>query len=322
MRAKKLTVCLITYNHKPYIARAIESILMQETNFLWEIIVADDFSTDGTRDILQSYADHYPDLITLMLQPQNIGPARNFEMLITAPESEYIAYLEGDDFWTDPLKLQKQFDFLEANPDYVVTYHDAITVDENENVVESEFLPLDEVHKKEKSQRELKEGAWLLTLSLCFRNVLPSLPPEMNTVFNGDTFFISLLGNHGKGKFLDDIRPACYRVHSGGVWSAKSQYNKLMPICNTYLWLERYYKRIHDGQMVTFFNRMRFVGGMKVLGEALRLDSFSLILKSYINLMLKCGTLLSKERIKHLHLTIFRHYRSRFNDRNLQRRPS
>ena len=115
-----LSVCLITYNHENYIRQAIEGVLMQKVNFNWELIIAEDCSTDKTRDIILEYKKKHPDFIKLILQEKNVGPAKNWIELITKPNSKYIAYFEGDDYWTDPLKLQKQVGFLEANPDYVI----------------------------------------------------------------------------------------------------------------------------------------------------------------------------------------------------------
>lgn len=126
MSAPLLSVCLLTYNHVKYIREAIDGVLMQKTNFSWELIIADDFSTDGTREIVLEYKEKYPDLIKLILQEKNVGSAKNFIDLISAPTSKYIAYFEGDDYWTDPYKLQKQVDFLEEHQDYGLVYMKAI----------------------------------------------------------------------------------------------------------------------------------------------------------------------------------------------------
>jgi len=122
MNSPLLSVCLITYNHADYIRDAIEGVLMQQASFPWELIIADDCSTDGTRNIVEEYANRYPRLIRLILQKTNVGAARNWMDLITGVTSKYLAYCEGDDYWTDPRKLQKQVDFLEGNPDYGLCY--------------------------------------------------------------------------------------------------------------------------------------------------------------------------------------------------------
>lgn len=111
-----LSVSLITFNQKEYIAQAIESVLMQKTNFNFELVLSDDCSTDGTRDICIDYQKKYPDLIRLRLPKKNQGLIINMRENLSACVGKYIAILEGDDFWIDPYKLQKQVDFLEQNP--------------------------------------------------------------------------------------------------------------------------------------------------------------------------------------------------------------
>lgn len=119
-----LSVCLITYNHANYIREAIDGVLMQQVNFSWEFIIADDFSTDGTREIVLNYKEKYSEFIKLILQEKNVGASQNWFDLLNASSSKYIAYLEGDDYWTDPYKLQKQVDFLESNEDYGLVWTD------------------------------------------------------------------------------------------------------------------------------------------------------------------------------------------------------
>src|SRR5436190_151063 len=116
----KVTTCLITYNHIKYIVQAIESVLVQKTDFPIEIVIADDFSTDGTREIIQKYQRKYPEIIRPILQPKNVGPAVNSIDLFKAARGDYIAYLDCDDFWTDENKLQKQFNFLDQHPDFAI----------------------------------------------------------------------------------------------------------------------------------------------------------------------------------------------------------
>ena len=113
-----VSVHMITYNHEKYIAQAIESALMQKTNFDYEIVIGEDCSTDKTRKIVDTYAKKYPDKIKLILNEKNIGMIPNFIKTLNMCRGKYIAMLEGDDYWTDPYKLQKQVDFLETNPDY------------------------------------------------------------------------------------------------------------------------------------------------------------------------------------------------------------
>src|SRR5450631_4532338 len=118
-----ISVCLITYNHEKYIGKAIESVLQQQTLFSYELIIAEDCSTDNTREIIQDYYRKYPSVIKLVLQEKNVGPENNFIDLLSAAKGKYIAYFEGDDYWIDNKKLQRQVEFLENHPEFVLVFH-------------------------------------------------------------------------------------------------------------------------------------------------------------------------------------------------------
>lgn len=120
----KVSVLMITYNHEKFIAQAIDSILMQQVNFDYEIVIGEDCSTDGTRAIVIQYQKEYPDKIRLLLPEENLGMHKNFVQTFRACQGEYIALLEGDDYWTSPRKLQKQVDFfrLSSGMCYFLSY--------------------------------------------------------------------------------------------------------------------------------------------------------------------------------------------------------
>lgn len=130
-RVPMVSVALVTYKHEAYIREALDSILMQRVNFSYEIVVGDDCSPDGTQDILREYADRHPGRFVLLLREKNLGATANSYDIKCHCTGRYIAQLEGDDFWTDPDKLQKQVDFLEAHPEYIGTAHMHNVVDEN-----------------------------------------------------------------------------------------------------------------------------------------------------------------------------------------------
>ena len=113
-----VSVFMMTYNHGPYIQQAIESILEQKTDFDFDIVLGDDCSTDNTRSVIENIFANYPGKFKLLLHKKNMGAADNQMAVLSACTGKYIAMCEGDDYWTDPLKLQKQADFLESNPDY------------------------------------------------------------------------------------------------------------------------------------------------------------------------------------------------------------
>lgn len=119
-----VSVIVLSYNHERYITQALDSILMQKTDYRYEILIGDDCSQDRTAEILKEYQRKYPDVIRLFLWEKNLGAARNSYELLTRAKGRYLATCEGDDYWTDPKKLQIQVDFLEKNPAYVgVTHH-------------------------------------------------------------------------------------------------------------------------------------------------------------------------------------------------------
>ncbi|MBO7467830.1 MAG: glycosyltransferase family 2 protein [Bacteroidaceae bacterium] len=134
-----VSVITITYNHAPYIAKCIEGVLMQKVDFPMEFIIADDCSTDGTREICEKYAKKNPNLIRLILTEKNVGAVENEQRAFKAAKGKYIATCEGDDYWTSSFKLQKQVDFLEANPDYSVCFHRFHKYDSESGIWQGDF---------------------------------------------------------------------------------------------------------------------------------------------------------------------------------------
>lgn len=130
-----VSVLMITYNHENFIREAIESILMQKTDFAIELIIGEDCSTDNTREIVVEYANKYPKIVKVQLPKKNRGMHNNFTAISVAAIGKYIALCEGDDYWTDPYKLQKQVDFLEVNPDYGLVYTNYQKLNENSGVI-------------------------------------------------------------------------------------------------------------------------------------------------------------------------------------------
>lgn len=128
----KLSVIFITYNHEKYVEKALRSVCEQETDFAYEIVVGEDCSTDSTREILKKVANEYPDKVRLLFRKKNFGrPTLNVYNTTMECRGEYLAYLEGDDMWTDKHKLQKQVDFLDEHPEYIGCTHGCVMIDEN-----------------------------------------------------------------------------------------------------------------------------------------------------------------------------------------------
>lgn len=139
-----LSVVFITYNHEPYLRESLDSVLAQEVDFDYEIVVGEDCSTDHTRDILLEYKEKYPDKIKLLFREKNLGrPTLNVYQTAMECKGRYIAFLEGDDYWTDIHKLQRQVDYLEKHSDYIGVTHTCKVVGKNgEEVFDVEALSL------------------------------------------------------------------------------------------------------------------------------------------------------------------------------------
>jgi glycosyltransferase involved in cell wall biosynthesis len=249
---KKLTplvsICCITYNHEIFIRDAIEGFLMQKSTFPIEIIIHDDASTDKTAEIVAEYANKYPELIFPIFQTENQfskGIKISATYVWPKAKGKYIALCEGDDYWTDPFKLQKQVDFLEANPDFVICYHDVKVINEEGSVIIESKIGKE--NQRDFSSEELSYNRpFIMPLSVVFRNLSIIWPEETKYVLNGDTFLFSILGQYGNGKYIQDIQPGNYRYHSGGIWSAITNQQKTIAHITTFYWIYQYYFRIGD----------------------------------------------------------------------------
>jgi glycosyltransferase involved in cell wall biosynthesis len=164
-----VSVKTITYNHEKYIAQCIEGIMNQKTSFSFEYIIGEDCSTDSTMKIIQQYANKYPDTIRIITSEKNVGSAINDQRTDDACQGKYVAFCEGDDYWTDPYKLQKQVDFLEANPDFGLVHTNFSCIKgekELKGFRDGEELPTGHILS------QLIRGNHIATASVCMRNDL------------------------------------------------------------------------------------------------------------------------------------------------------
>jgi glycosyltransferase involved in cell wall biosynthesis len=221
----KLSVSLITYNQKKYIKQAIEGVLQQKTNFAYELIIGDDCSADGTRDILINYQNKHPELIHLILHPkknEGIPGKVNFLSTLNAATGKYIALLDGDDYWMDKNKLQKQVDFLEAHPGYAICCHRIYIKkdDQKPKLHKDEFMPSTEATYDIEMMAKL--GNLVATPSVVYRNKLfSSLPAWFDQSPIGDYVLHMMNAQYGKIKYFPEPM-AVYRQHSKGAWSGQS----------------------------------------------------------------------------------------------------
>ena len=240
MKPVVLSVCVICYNQADFIMQALGSVIEQKVNFSWEVIIADDCSTDGTREIVLDYKLRYPDLITILSRDKNIGAAKNFIELINAANGKYVAYLEGDDFWTMETKLQQQVDFLEQNPSFAICFTRCReTFSENINDLHN-YTDNGSGEKTTTTINELIFRNYIQTCTVVFRNKLFGKFPDWYIDLKmGDWPLHLLNAQHGNIKYLP-IVTAVHRNHSSGVWNSRSALSKINQTITVYDSLEKH----------------------------------------------------------------------------------
>lgn len=231
-----VSVCMITYNHERYIGDAIEGVLMQQTDFPVELIIGEDCSSDNTREIVLEYAEKYPDIIRPLLPESNLGMMKNFIKTMEAAKGKYIALCEGDDYWTDPYKLQKQVDFLEENEGYGFIGTRCSVLKKDNMIVEEEInIPNWRLNSKniliyDNVFEYAKYGPVTRTVSLLFER---SLIHNYINEINGDYTLQAVLSRQTNFACLNDC--CCvYRLHNGGV-SNSNDYDGKIRYVNWYI---------------------------------------------------------------------------------------
>lgn len=213
-----VSICCVTYNHENYIKQALDGFLMQKTNFPVEIIVHDDASTDNTSKIIREYASRYPQIIPV-IQPINLmskGQNPTIDHCLLKAKGKYIALCEGDDYWTDPYKLQKQVDFLERNASYTLVTHDVEVIGLS---FYSGWFTLDSTN------RDLLIEDWIMgypaqTASYLFRNdkYLKFIPDWFFKLRFGDiALVIFILAESKKKSYWMNDKMSVYRINCNGI---------------------------------------------------------------------------------------------------------
>jgi glycosyltransferase involved in cell wall biosynthesis len=216
-----VSVCMITYNHEKYIREAIEGVLMQKADFIIELIIGEDFSTDNTRIICQEYSAKHPDKIRLLASDKNLGMMPNFVRTTEACIGKYIALCDGDDYWTDPNKLKKQVDFLQENEDFVICHHNMQVIYENNT--RAPHLSNSPGQKDISTIEDLARLYFIYTASSIYRNgLIKKLPEIFHHSTLGDYFLYMLIAQYGRIKYFPDVM-GVYRVHENGIWSKLSE---------------------------------------------------------------------------------------------------
>lgn len=213
----KVSIHILTYNHEKFIAQALDGVLMQEVDFDYEMVIGEDCSTDRTRQIVMDYQQRYPDKIRALLHETNIGANRNDVLVHNACRGEYIAWLEGDDYWTSPDKLQKQVDFLDQHPDCSMCFHNTRQVYEDGSRPDYNSAP--PVRKPFYELEDLFDYNFMPTCSIMVRRRLfATLPDYYEEVYSGDWLLQILGATYGRIGYIDELM-AVTRIHKGGAWS-------------------------------------------------------------------------------------------------------
>ena len=212
MNTPLVSIICATYNHAPYIRQCLEGFVMQRTTFPFEVLVHDDASTDGTTEIVQEYERKYPAVIKPIYQKENQyskGVSLFKTYVYPKSKGKYYALCEGDDYWTDPYKLQKQTDFLEAHPDYSLVYTEYQIYIQSSGTFTT---PQEKIYEGNVYKHLLRQEVRCRTLTVCFRREvkdhIPSIPEDC---FKGDLAIFLTAGLMGKFKYLPDVT-GVYRV--------------------------------------------------------------------------------------------------------------
>ena len=218
----KVSIMLITYNHEKYIGQALDSILMQETEYDYEINVIEDCSTDKTQEIVMQYVAKHPDKVKPYFNTKNIGfevTQKNFYRGFKTLTGDYIAILEGDDYWSSPHKLQKQVAFLEENLGYVACAHNTVKVYEDNSKEPHRFLYRPGLSDDHTVRDCIYLMSFFHTTTLMYRNVFKGIPPrQFEHKLSCDIFILIAHAQFGKIRYFDEDM-AVYRAHAGGRFS-------------------------------------------------------------------------------------------------------
>ena len=281
-----VSVCMITYNHENFIREAIEGVLMQKTDFPIELIIGEDCSTDNTRKIVVEYANKYPNIIRLLLPDYNLGMMKNFVETLDAANGKYIALCEGDDYWTDPYKLQKQVDFLEANEEFVMCGHQSTQLFSGKNTEigylntfkGGAFMPIN-----------IWEEWMIATASLVFRTDIINCSKyryyaSHRDMLQGDIILLLSAFEFGKVYAMPDTM-SVYRKHDGSVTADGSspKTERMQKMLNYIRLIGKVYNGKYRKISKRYYSFKAFRYSYVCKERGLYYKSFSFLLKSFIS---------------------------------------
>jgi glycosyltransferase involved in cell wall biosynthesis/RimJ/RimL family protein N-acetyltransferase len=272
-----VSVFMMSYNHGKFIAAALDGVFRQEVGFSFEIVLGDDKSPDNTREIIYEYYRKRPDLFKLLLHSENLGAVKNQWTVFDACTGEYIAMLEGDDYWTHPHKLQQQVSYLQQHPEVAICFHNAAIVNEEGQQEGLTNLP----DQPTMTQFEdLAQGEYIYTATCVFRaSYLRWFPLAGRRYMNNYTLDL-FNAQFGSIYYFNEVW-SVYRKHSGGAWSMKPRLNTLRSQLPTY---EYYLQLFGHRSMPMFLQHVRNITSemMRLLGDVKDRSVKRDVIKSYV----------------------------------------
>lgn len=211
-------VFVTTYNHEKFVGQALESILSQRTNFPFEVVVIDDFSTDGTRTILKALAERFSRQLRVVLAPSNENSNRRLAAEFAACTAEFVCIVDGDDYWTSDLKLQRQVDFLNTNRQCSMVFHNALVSDDSGKEEPWPITPVD--HPTIATLDSLWGSGHIASCSVMVRRAICTTLPQWYIDSAVSDWALNILaGLHGDVGYIADVM-GVYRRHSRGLWTS------------------------------------------------------------------------------------------------------
>ena len=280
----KVSVWVITYNHERFIERAIDSVLMQETDFTYEIVIGDDCSRDNTGNILEKYRIKFPEIIRLLLHEKNIGLGSNFMQTYLACKCQYVAMLEGDDYWTDKHKLQKQVHEMDLHPECTLCGHSVEARNEKGEYLYT-YGPSQMVHglKNIYEMEDIIKGNFMHTSGLMVRNhVVEQFPEWFKDCVTADFVFQILHAMHGKILFLPQTM-SVFNNNAGSAWATKSILYKAQNAIKAYRLVDRMLDYQYHAIVKNIIAYWNFKCAYIHLDEGRKISAIHCMLKSFMN---------------------------------------
>lgn len=221
-----VSINCITYNHENFISKALDGFLMQKTNFEYEIIIGEDCSTDNTRVIIEKYMNQYPNIIKLITSDSNVGMSSNNERVFKASMGKYIAICEGDDYWIDPNKLQKQVDFMKEHEECTMVFHSAKVLNVANNEEEDSINPYNKTMIINNTKLFYGGGDNIATASILYiRDFMNKKPAFYKASPVGDHALALLLSAHGAIGYINEVM-SVRTLWVPGSWNTR--YNRVI----------------------------------------------------------------------------------------------